>query len=456
VNDHSTDATTKNQRKRALRGSRGVYKRGGVWVAVVEYPRDPKTGKRVCAGTEGFPTRREAEAERDRIRNEVRSGVDTAPQKLTVAVLLDRWLASKSGLSPTTRQRYGGLIERVKPHLGSMLAAKLRPAHVAELYTTLLSRCRLCTQPPRCQVCAHLGRPRATPPPDHRCDRTIAKHRCTSALSSTSVAHVHALLGNAFAWGVRMQILARSPLLAIGADAPRRAPSKIEAFSDADIAALLDAARGTRWDAAIMLALATGARRGELAALLWNDVTIEAGSDAVARGTLAIRKAFVETKAGGIELKSTKTERERTIPLSSLAMDALQRQRFRQSEDAFRAQEAYGEQGFVFADPLGAPLRPFAFTDAFRKIARCAGVRKRLHDARHTACSHLLAAGVDVVTAATILGHSSPHQTLKTYAHVLAGLKEDAIAKLDGRLRAALGERAGGQDENRGQRRDEG
>jgi integrase len=63
----------------------------------------------------------------------------------------------------------------------------------------------------------------------------------------------------------------------------------------------------------------------------------------------------------------------------------------------------YRESGFVFTDPLGAPLRPFAFTDAFRKVARKAGVRKRLHDARHTAHSYMLADGVDVATAATIM-----------------------------------------------------
>jgi integrase len=65
-------------------------------------------------------------------------------------------------------------------------------------------------------------------------------------------------------------------------------------------------------------------------------------------------------------------------------------------------------------------------------------VQKRLHDLRHTTVSNLLASGVDVVTVASIAGHSSVQTTLNTYAHQLAGMKEQAMNKLDARLRAAI------------------
>src|ERR1700686_275306 len=281
-------APKKRHKKVPLRGKAGVYKRGGVWFAIVEYPRD-KDGNRVRKRTEGFATRKEAEAERDRLRNEIRSGVDTPPEKLTVTALLDRFLAGKTMLSPTTHERYAGLNARVKPYIGSTFVTKLRPAHVQELYTTLLTRCRLCTL-------ATEGVP--------------LKHDCIGGLSPTSVRHVTALLKTVFAWAIRMQILARSPIEAVHGDAPQRAPSKIEALTNAEIIALLEAARGTRWDAAIMLALSTGARRGEIAALRWEDVNLETGSDGIERGAVTIRRAFCETKAG-VELKCTKTERAR-------------------------------------------------------------------------------------------------------------------------------------------------
>lgn len=88
---------------------------------------------------------------------------------------------------------------------------------------------------------------------------------------------------------------------------------------------------------------------------------------------------------------------------------------------------------------LRAPVRgrncPCCLVEVIRKKAN---IRKRLHDARHTAASHLLAAGVDVRTASTILGHANPSITLSIYSHQMAGLTENAIDKLDGRLRAAI------------------
>lgn len=415
----------KTRRKAPLRGKDGVYKRGNVWKAVVEFPRD-KDGDRVRKWTEGFRTRKDAEAERDRLRNEIRSGVDTPPEKLTIDALLDRFVAGKPDLSATSKERYLDHAARVKPHLGSMIVAKVRPAHVLALYTDLVSRCRICS--------------RAT------ADRPARKHKCVSGLSSTSVRHVHAFLRSAFSWAVRMQIVARNPLDVIAQDAPQRAAPKTDAFSDLEIVALLEAARSTRLDAAIMLALATGMRRGELAALRWTDVTLEETDAAgLQRGSVTISRSFAQTRTA-VVLKSTKTGATRTIPLSQLGLEALSRQRFRQSNDAFKAEDGYVQSGYVFTDPLGAPYPPRSLTHEFDKIRQAAGVHKRLHDARHTAASQLLAAGVDLRTVSGLLGHANPSITLNTYSHAIAGLKEDAIERLDVRLRAAINRKSSDQD----------
>jgi hypothetical protein len=64
---------------------------------------------------------------------------------------------------------------------------------------------------------------------------------------------------------------------------------------------------------------------------------------------------------------------------TSVAIEALAQQRFRQAEDALKAQEGYADQGFVFADMFGRPLQRNAFANAFRKIKKIVGVTKRLH-----------------------------------------------------------------------------
>ena len=62
----------------------------------------------------------------------------------------------------------------------------------------------------------------------------------------------------------------------------------------------------------------------------------------------------------------------------------------------------------------------------------------RLHDLRHSHATHLLAAGVHPKIAQERLGHSSVGITLDTYSHVLPGMQDDAVTKVDAAIQAAL------------------
>jgi Phage integrase family len=81
-----------------------------------------------------------------------------------------------------------------------------------------------------------------------------------------------------------------------------------------------------------------------------------------------------------------------------------------------------------------------AATCAFERIARKAGISTtRLHDLRHTAATTLLLAGVDVRTAAGVLGRASPSITLSTYAHWMPEAQRDAVDRLGERLEPIAG-----------------
>ena len=62
----------------------------------------------------------------------------------------------------------------------------------------------------------------------------------------------------------------------------------------------------------------------------------------------------------------------------------------------------------------------------------------RFHDLRHTHATHLLTSGVHPKVAQERLGHSSVVITLDLYSHVLPGMQEDAAAKVDAAIRAAI------------------
>ena len=53
------------------------------------------------------------------------------------------------------------------------------------------------------------------------------------------------------------------------------------------------------------------------------------------------------------------------------------------------------------------------------------------HALRHTHASQLIDAGVDIVTIAKRLGHSSPNITLKVYAHLFRQKDDKAAAAIN-------------------------
>ena len=73
--------------------------------------------------------------------------------------------------------------------------------------------------------------------------------------------------------------------------------------------------------------------------------------------------------------------------------------------------------------------------DAFKKACRAAEIEDfRFHDLRHTFASHLVMAGVDLVTVKELLGHKTINMTNR-YTHLAQEHKAQAVAKLSERFK---------------------
>ncbi len=78
-------------------------------------------------------------------------------------------------------------------------------------------------------------------------------------------------------------------------------------------------------------------------------------------------------------------------------------------------------------------------THNFARIARKAGLPgTRFHDLRHTFASLMLLGGVHPKIVSEMLGHSSVAFTLDTYSHVIGGLQQAAVRRLDEMLQPEL------------------
>ena len=156
-----------------------------------------------------------------------------------------------------------------------------------------------------------------------------------------------------------------------------------------------------------------GLRRGEACALRWCDIDLQNRALVVCRqlqhhgGELAV----CETKTAGSV---------RVIALDRLTVTVLRRHQV--------TTELKGHiGGFVFTNQRGDPIKPDRLGELFQRLVRAADLPPiRLHDLRHGAASLSLAAGNDLKTVQTMLGHSSIVLTADTYTSVLPDLAHHA------------------------------
>jgi integrase len=162
-------------------------------------------------------------------------------------------------------------------------------------------------------------------------------------------------------------------------------------------------------------ALYAGLRRGELMALRWQDVDLANGALAVERSYDPKEKTYVAPKSrSGV----------RRVPIPGALRDELLALRARLGDSPMGESLVFGYDGRPFDDEALA-LRA-------RKVWEAAGLEPiSLHEARHTAASLMIAAGVNVKALSEFLGHASITITLDLYGHLLPGSLAESASLLD-------------------------
>lgn len=177
-------------------------------------------------------------------------------------------------------------------------------------------------------------------------------------------------------------------------------------LSDDELTAVLTAARAHSpvMMAAVTVALATGARQGEMLRLTWADVDF-------ARST--------------IRLLLTKSGTARAVHLPAIAAEALKAVKADKVVSASRV--------FLYRD--GTPMTGDRLDDEWCDIRTAAGlVDFRWHDFRHSCASFLAQHGSTLLEIGSVLGHKRAQTTLK-YSHLVAGKAITGHAALDDKLR---------------------
>ena len=332
----------------------------------------------------------------------------------TVGEFLDAWLVSKEGtIRASTLSRYAELCRNhLKPALGTLRTARLTPVDIRNFLTGLT--------PVRDTPGGASARP--------------------AVLASSTRRQIYTILKQAYAQGVRDEILDRNPLTLV--KAPRldqRAPTM---FQPDEVGLLLTAAeagvRSARIGSAtttahqlwvfLLAAALTGAREGELLALRWSDIVNDPD-----RPSMMISRTLSRATGKPLGFNPPKTQAGlRHIPLEPFLRDALAD--LRNPGKTGAAQDGVANDGLVFTTSKGKPLGVHNVIKSFKELLRVAGLARtlRIHDLRHTAGSTMLASGVPLTTVSKILGHANAAITARIYAHALAKGDSAAVATLAG------------------------
>jgi integrase len=311
---------------------------------------------------------RDAEDARGEVMRRMRRGERVAPSRATLADVAAEWFAAQAQLRPRTREKYEGAIRvHINPRIGHVRISAVAEEHVLHVIGDMQA----------------------------------------GGSAPWTIRGVLTPLGRILGYAVRRGLLASNPMQRLErGERPAVGRREQRVLERTEISAILLAAN-PKFRPLIATAIFSGLRLGELLGLAWRDIDFDAGY-------IRVRKQL-DRDGQRVVPKTPQAVRE-VVMMPALGR-VLREHRLRSPYSS--------DNDCVFASERGTPLnyrnveRRGLDAAAARAALNGPGRQKlRLHDARHTFASLMIAEGLDVVTVSRQLGHASPDITLKVYANL--------------------------------------
>jgi len=310
--------------------------------------------------------RKKAENELAKFIAEIERGEFHDVKDIKLKDFADMWLKhyGKHNLAKRTYARYEDLLQgRIIPELGHKKLTEIRPPHLVEFYESLMQE-------------------------------GTRKDSRSGGLSPTTITQIHRILSSMFNTAIRWEMVYSNPVEKVKPPKQKRAHVDYYNKEQTDKLMVALAKEPLKYRAMITLALVTGARRGELAALEWSDIDFN-------KGALKINKSAQYLGTEGMFLSDTKnTHSDREIYLPDFVTELLKEYRREWVEKKMKLGDKWQEEKDDFTDEYintwkgkellfttwnGWPMHINTISKWFQKFLVRHGLPKiKFHALRHT------------------------------------------------------------------------
>jgi len=229
-------------------------------------------------------------------------------------------------------------------------------------------------------------------------DITNGLHNLPNTLTNATINRYKAAISVVFSYACREYDLRENPVRLIPSLPENNERTRF--LSEAERTRLFRSCRTSHWDKLyliVLLAITTGARKGELTKLRWNDIDFDR------------RTAYVAT---------TKNGQPKVLPLTDSVIREL---------EIFDTKDS----SLIFGSKVKEDVA-YCFTKPWKKALEDADIEDfRFHDLRHSCASYLAQSGASLLEIADVLGHKQISVT-KRYAHLCIEHKSSLINRVMG------------------------
>lgn len=307
----------------------------------------------------------------------------------TVGQWMDEWLRDYVKTKPLTRVRYETDIRlHIKPNLGDICLAELKPYHVQSLYNK----------------------------------------EEKNGLSLKSIKNLHSVIHSSLEQAVKLELVDKNVSDACKITPPPK--KEMHPIKDGDLVRFLGSIRESEYENILYFYTFTGVRRGEGVGLTWDCVDFKTGTIRIYRQWQK-RPHLGDKSCFGFE--PLKNNKFRTFKPAKQVMDMLKRVRVQQNQWKLACGDGWkAEHDFVFTHWDGTPYNADCVFKYFKKVVRELGLQTtRLHDLRHTFATLSLQNGTDVKTVSASLGHATTAFTMDQYGHVTEAMQRDSAERME-------------------------